>query len=181
MANKGTRKGKNNIRGGLNSNVYDNIISSMNKLNNDIKNLGTIIANIKNSQNQIQEEKIDDSKLENPINEQSNDNIPQDIADKIEEQKQEMNDVLEDVNEKEEKIQEEQEPTSNETNDGDGKLAESKEELQNDINLLTEQINKGLEDNSLLKNKPQRNRSFYSNSRTWSQWFYGFVEYYDEL
>jgi hypothetical protein len=145
-------------------------------LNSDIKNLGIIIGNIKNTQNQ---EKTSDDRANISKNEESNDTIPEDILVKIEEQKQEMNDVLEDIDEKEEKIQEES-VSSNKTTNSDEKLEESKEQLQNDIKILTEQINEGVEDTSLLKNK-QRNRSFYSTGRTWSQWFYGFVEYYNEL
>lgn len=177
MGNKRTRKGKNNFTGGVNANVYDNIISSMTKLNNDIKNLGTIIENIKNSKNTQNQEKPSDDRANISKNEEST-TIPEDILVKIEEQKQEMNDVLEDIDEKEEKIQ--QESISDKTNNSDEKLEESKEQLQNDIKILTEQINEGVEDTSLLKNK-QRNRSFYSTGRTWSQWFYGFVEYYNEL
>ena len=36
------------------------------------------------------------------------------------------------------------------------------------------------EDNFLVKNQ-DRNRSFYLQGRTWNEWFYGFVEYYNEL
>jgi hypothetical protein len=93
--------------------------------------------------------------------------IPKDLIGKIENQQDEMNEVLKNIDKKEEDI--------NKQN-----LDESKAELEKDIHFLTEKINEGVKENFFTENK-QRDRSFYLHGRTWNQWFYGFVEYYNEL
>jgi len=93
--------------------------------------------------------------------------IPKDLLDKIEDQQDEMTKVLKNIDKKEEDINKEN-------------LDESKAELEKDILFLTEKINEGVKENFLVENK-ERNRSFYLQGRTWNEWFYGFVEYYNEL
>ena len=93
--------------------------------------------------------------------------IPKDLISKIEDQQDEMTKVLENIDKKEEDVNKEN-------------LDESKAELEKDILILREKINDGVKDNFLVKNK-DRNRSFYLQGRTWNEWFYGFVEYYNEL
>jgi hypothetical protein len=93
--------------------------------------------------------------------------IPKGLIDKIEEQQDEMSKVLENIDKKEEDVNKEN-------------LDESKAELEKDILILREKINDGVKDNFLIKNK-DRERSFYLYGRTWNEWFYGFVEFYNEL
>jgi len=167
------KKNTKKNRGG-NSNVYENILTAMNNLKNDVNKLGIMIEKVKNKKENLQNDNT------NTVNEIPNE-IPNEILNKIKEEQQEMNKVLESVDKKEEQIEESKNEIKTENNQDDKrKLEESKEELKNNIESLTEKINDGLEDNILFKNK-QRNRSFYSTERTWNQWFYGFVEYYDEL
>jgi hypothetical protein len=157
---------------GGNPDVYENILSSINNLKNNVKNLGEIIQNIKN-----------DGKDGKDVNKQDNsetNEIPDDILDKIEEKQEEMNNVLENIDTKEEEIIENKNNVNLESNIDKEELEESKEELKNNIEILSEKLNDGLEDNPLVNSK-QRDRSFYLKQRTWGQWFYGFVEYYDEL
>lgn len=98
----------------------------------------------------------------------SNDNeIPKEIINKIGDQQDEMTKVLKNIDKKEEDVNKEN-------------FDESKAELEKDIFILREKINDGVKDNFLVKNK-DRNRSFYLHGRTWNEWFYGFVEYYNEL
>jgi hypothetical protein len=78
-----------------------------------------------------------------------------------------MSKVLENIDKKEEDVNKEN-------------LDESKAELEKDIFILREKINDGVKDNFLIKNK-ERDRSFYLYGRTWNEWFYGFVEFYNEL
>ena len=93
--------------------------------------------------------------------------IPKDLKKKIEDKQDEMTNVLKDIDKKEQDV--------NKVN-----LDESKSELEKEIMILTEKINEGVKDNFLVKNQ-DRNRSFYLQGRTWNEWFYGFVEYYNEL
>ena len=131
--------------------VYDNFTKSMFKLTNSLKKLLEKIAN--------KSKKYDDKSITNEI--------PKDLMDKIEEQQDEMTKVLENIDKKEEDVNKEN-------------LDESKAELEKDIFILREKINDGVKDNFLVKNK-ERNRSFYLQGRTWNEWFYGFVEFYNEL
>jgi hypothetical protein len=147
-------------------------------LKNNVKNLGKIIENMKNNGN-------NDNNGNNGNNVNNSDNsettqIPNDIVEKIEEKQEEMNNVLENIDTKEEEIIENKNNVILESEIDKEELEESKEELKNNIETLSEKINDGLEDNPLVNNK-QRDRSFYLKQRTWGQWFYGFVEYYDEL
>jgi hypothetical protein len=93
--------------------------------------------------------------------------IPKDFLDKIEDQQDEMTKVLENIDKKEEEVNKEN-------------LDESKAELEKEIFFLREKINEGVKENFLVKNK-ERDRSFYLYGRTWNEWFYGFVEFYNEL
>jgi hypothetical protein len=93
--------------------------------------------------------------------------VPKDLINKITGQQDEMTKVLKNIDKKEEDINKEN-------------LNESKAELEKDILFLTEKINQGIKENFLVKNK-DRNRSFYLHGRTWNEWFYGFVEFYNEL
>jgi hypothetical protein len=175
MKHSKTKKNHNKYKykGGNNA-VYENIVTSVNNLKNDIKSLGEIIENIKSKgSNQINQDNL----LQNSETNQ----IPNDILEKIEEKQEEMNNVLENIDKKEEEIEESKNDAQLENNEiSKNEIEESKEELIKNIELLREKVDDGLEDKLLLNNK-QRNRSFYSRGRTWGQWFYGFVEYYDEL
>jgi predicted transcriptional regulator len=93
--------------------------------------------------------------------------IPKGLIDKIEDQQDEMTKVLENIDKKEEDVNKEN-------------LDESKAELEKEISFLRGKINEGVKENFLVKNK-QRDRSFYLYGRTWNEWFYGFVEFYNEL
>jgi len=144
---------KNNKRKirGGRNEVFDNFTKSMFKLTNSLKKLLEKIAN--------KSKKYDDKSITNEI--------PKDLMDKIEEQQDEMTKVLENIDKKEEDVNKEN-------------LDESKAELEKDILILREKINDGVKDNFLIKNK-ERDRSFYLYGRTWNEWFYGFVEFYNEL
>jgi len=131
---------------------YNNLVSLMNKLKNDVRLLGEIIQKIR-SENNVSSE------------------IPVNIQEKIEEQTEELNKVIEKIDEQEQKIEEN--PNKIEVSNDNSELDEDKEDLVKDINLLEEKISEGL--------PQERNRSFYLPGRTWNQWFYGFVEYYSEL
>ena len=93
--------------------------------------------------------------------------IPKDFLDKIEDQQDEMTKVLENIDKKEQEVNKEN-------------LDESKAELEKEIFFLRGKINEGVKENFLVKNK-ERDRSFYLYGRTWNEWFYGFVEFYNEL
>jgi hypothetical protein len=108
-------------------------------------------------------------KIANKTNEDSfvGKEIPKDLINKIADQQDEMSKVLKNIDKKEEDVNKEN-------------FNESKAELEKEIVFLTEKINEGKKENFLVENK-DRNRSFYLHGRTWNEWFYGFVEYYNEL
>lgn len=175
---------KNQKRGG--GIDYDNFAISMDKLKSDVKRLGDIILQIKNNQqNNIDNNNangINATESDSSDPTYTQDNIPDDIQNKIEEQQEEMSELLETVNNEEKKIEEQplEEKDQSDTSTKEN-LDESKEELEKNIDLLKEKIDEGLPNQRPSLKKTERNRSFYSTGRTWSQWFYGFVEYYDEL
>jgi paraquat-inducible protein B len=141
--------------GGLN---YDNLVNLMSKIKNDVVSLGEIVKRLNSNTNTKTEENVSNE-------------IPINIQEKIEEQTKELNNVIEKMDEQEKKIDEE--PVKTELSTSDVEMDESKEELEKNINLLEEKIKEGL--------PQERNRSFYLQGRTWNQWFYGFVEYYNEI
>jgi len=141
------------IGGGLN---YDKLLNLMSKIKDDVVSLSEIIKKLNNS-----------SKFEENVSNE----IPVNIQEKIEEQTEKLNDVIEKMDEQEKKIEEEQ--NIKELDTSDVELHQSKEELEKNINLLEKKINEGL--------PQERNRSFYLQGRSWNQWFYGFVEYYNEI
>jgi hypothetical protein len=108
-------------------------------------------------------EKIEKQKRDNS----SGNKIPEELQDKIEDQQDEMSKLLDIVNKKKQDI--------NKDN-----LDESRIALEKEIFILKEKINKGVNEKLLIKNK-ERDRSFYLEGRTWNDWFYGFIEYYNEL
>jgi len=143
---------------------YDNLVSLMSNLRNNVHMLGEVINRINNNRN----------------SEKTNSNeIPVNIQEKIDEQTEELNDVLEKIDEQEKNIDEE--PKKTELVINDAELDEAKEDLEKNINLLEEKINEGLPQERPSLKKQERNRSFYLQGRSWNQWFYGFVEYYSEL
>jgi hypothetical protein len=163
---------------------YDNFVNAMVKLKSDVQKLGNIISQIKNSQqNNITATGINVPEIDNSNS--TPEVVPDDIQDKIEQEQDEMDKLLENVDDEEKKLEEEpsEENNKNDANDSSTKenLDESKEELEKNIDLLKEKIDEGLPNKRPPLQKTERNRSFYSSGRTWSQWFYGFVEYYDEL
>ena len=145
---KYTKKQKRNIRGGKNE-AFDNFAKSITKLTGSLKKLLEKIANKNNGDGFIGKE------------------IPKDLINKIEDQKDEMAMVLKNIDKKEQDVNKEN-------------FEESKAELEKDITSLTEKINEGMKENFLVQNK-ERNSSFYLHGRTWNEWFYGFVEFYNEL
>ena len=164
---------------------YDNFVKSMENLKLDVQRLGVIILQIKN--NQPNNENANGINVPvNNSNSSSDNIIPDDMQDKIEKEQEKMNELLESVDNEEKKIEEEpleEKNQNNNENDSSGKenLEDSKEELEKNIDILKEKIDEGLPNQRPSLKKTDRNRSFYSSGRTWSQWFYGFVEYYDEL
>jgi hypothetical protein len=152
MKIKYTKKHKIKMRGGKNE-VIDNFTKSMIKLTSSLKKLLEKIAT----------KKKEISSNDNEIPKE----IPKEIINKIGDQQDEMTKVLKNIDKKEEDVNKEN-------------FDESKAELEKDILILREKINDGVKDNFLIKNK-QRDRSFYLYGRTWNDWFYGFVEFYNEL
>ena len=143
---------------------YDNLVSLMSNLRNNVQMLGEVIKRINN----------------NRKSEKTNSNeIPINIQEKIDEQTEELNKVIEKIDEQEQKIEENSDKI--EVSNDNAELDEAKEDLEKNINLLEEKINEGLPQERPSLKKQERNRSFYLQGRSWNQWFYGFVEYYSEL
>jgi hypothetical protein len=153
MKNKYTKKCKRKFNGGKNEKVFEDFSLAIHKLRNSLNQLLKTIDN-------KEKNNIDVASVENEI--------PKDLMNKIQEEQHDMENILKDIDKKEEDINKKE------------NLDASKQELEKDIINLREKINEGVKENFLIKNK-ERNRSFYLQGRTWNEWFYGFVEYYNEL
>jgi len=153
MKNKYTKKHKRKFSGGKNEKVFEDFFLAIHKLRNSLNQLLKTIDN-------KEKNNIDVASVENEI--------PKDLMNKIQEEQHDMENILKDIDKKEEDINKKE------------NLDASKQELEKDIINLREKINEGVKENFLIKNK-ERNRSFYLQGRTWNEWFYGFVEYYNEL
>lgn len=155
------RYSKTKKNGGKN---YDNLENMISKIKNDVETLGEIIERLRN-------QRLTETKVSNEI--------PDNIHEKMEEQTEELNNIIEKIEGQEKQIQEN--PNKIEAPVDDTQIEVAKEDLEKNITLLEEKINEGLPKERPSLQKQQRDSSFYSQGRTWNQWFYGFVEYYSEL